>query len=174
MNSRRRVLAVLVLLFFSISTVKYAMASPEDAPQNDQAKDRAAIVNTVERFLDAWNKHDAHAFAMTFTEDADFTNVAAARAHGRAGVGTFHARVFATLFSESHQIAEIRSIRFLTPDFAAVDVDSQMTGAKSWNGATQPLRRGPLNWIMARQGDGSWPIPVMRNTELTSNLEQTK
>jgi len=78
MNSKRRVPAVLVLLFFSIPTVKYAMASPEDAPQKDQVKIRAAIANTVERFLDAWNKHDAHDFAMTFKEDADFTNVGGA------------------------------------------------------------------------------------------------
>ncbi|HLW80894.1 MAG TPA: SgcJ/EcaC family oxidoreductase [Candidatus Acidoferrales bacterium] len=93
------------------------------------AKDRAAIEHTLERFLDAWNKHDAHAFAMTFTEDADFTNVAGVHAHGRANVETFHARVFATLFKDSHQTAQIRSIRFLTPHLATVDVDWQMTGA---------------------------------------------
>lgn len=41
---------------------------------NDHAKERAAIEQTLEYFLDAWNTHDAHAFAITFTQDADVTN----------------------------------------------------------------------------------------------------
>jgi hypothetical protein len=28
-------------------------------------KDRAAIAQTLDRFRDAWNTHDAHAFALT-------------------------------------------------------------------------------------------------------------
>jgi uncharacterized protein (TIGR02246 family) len=137
---------------------------------DDHAKDRAAIQQTVEHFLDAWNKHDAHAFAMTFTEDADFTNVAGVHAHGRANVDTFHARVFATLFKDSHQTAQIRSIRFLNPYLAAVDVDWQMTGAIRPNGTPMPNRKGLLNWLMARQPDGSWLIEIMHNTELTNAL----
>jgi hypothetical protein len=49
----------------------------------DQEKERAAIGQTLERFLDAWNKHDAHANAMSFTGDADSTNVLGILVHGR-------------------------------------------------------------------------------------------
>jgi uncharacterized protein (TIGR02246 family) len=135
---------------------------------DDHAKDRAAIEQTVERFLGAWNKHGAHAFAMTFTEDADFTNVAGTHARGRANVETFHARVFATVFKNSYQTAQIRSIRFLTPDLAAVDVDWQMTGVILPNGTPMPNRKGLLNWVMARQAGGAWLIEVMHNTDLTN------
>lgn len=135
---------------------------------DNHATDRAAIQQTVERFLDAWNKHDAHAFAMTFTEDADFTNVAGTHARGRANVEAFHAPVFATIFKGSHQTAQIRSIRFLTPNLAAVDVDWQMTGATFQDGSPQPSLKGLLNWVMAKQTDGSWLIEVMHNTELTA------
>ncbi|HEV2306077.1 MAG TPA: SgcJ/EcaC family oxidoreductase [Candidatus Acidoferrales bacterium] len=135
---------------------------------DDHAKDRVAIEQTLERFLDAWNKHDAHAFAMTFTEDADFTNVTGVHAQGRANVETFHARVFATLFKDSHQTAQIRSIRFLTPDLASVDVDWQMTGAILPNGTPMPNRKGLLNWLMAKQPGGSWLIEIMHNTDLTN------
>lgn len=135
---------------------------------DDHTKDRVAIEQTLERFLDAWNKHDAHAFAMTFTEDADFTNVTGVHAQGRANVETFHARVFATLFKDSHQTAQIRSIRFLTPDLASVDVDWQMTGAILPNGTPMPNRKGLLNWLMAKQPGGSWLIGIMHNTDLTN------
>ena len=129
---------------------------------------KAAIGQTLERFVDAWNKHDAHAFAMTFTEDADFTNVQGIHARGRANVEAFHAPIFASTFKESHQTATIRSIRMLGPDTASVDVDWEMTGAKNHDGTPRPNRKGLLDWIMAKQPDGTWLIEIMHNTDLTN------
>jgi uncharacterized protein (TIGR02246 family) len=34
--------------------------------------DQEAIVAVMDRFVDAWNRHDAEAFAAVFAEDADF------------------------------------------------------------------------------------------------------
>lgn len=141
---------------------------PQDSAANAQDKDRAAIAQAVANFVNAWNLHDAHAFAMTFTEDADFTNVAGTHANGRASVEAFHAPMFAGIFKDTHQTAVIRSIRFLRPDLASVDVDWQMTGAKTPDGAARPPRKGLLDWVMACQSDESWLIQVMHNTELTN------
>jgi uncharacterized protein (TIGR02246 family) len=136
-------------------------------PGEAEEKARAAIAQTVEQFLKAWNIHDAHAFALTFTEDADFTNVAGVHAQGRSNVEAFHAPMFAGRFKDTHQTARVRSIRFLRPDLAAVDVDWEMNGAKSADGSPRPDRKGLLNWVMAKQGDGSWLIQIMHNTDLT-------
>jgi uncharacterized protein (TIGR02246 family) len=157
----------LFLLFFAFSWGKCAMALPQNASEEADQKDRAAIGQTMKAFVDAWNKHDAHAFAMMFTEDADFTNVAGTHAHGRANVEAFHAPMFAGIFNESRQTSTIRSVRFLKPDLAAVDVDWEMTGAKSPDGTPRPYRRGLLNFVMARQSDGAWLIQIMHNTDLT-------
>lgn len=160
------------LLFLGVwAAAGSQMTQQEKSPQQE---DRASIAQTLDHFLDAWNHHDAHAFAMTFTEDADFTNVAGMHGHGRANVETFHARIFATRFKKSHQTGQIRSIRFLTPHLAAVDVEWQMTGAIFADGRTQPERRGLLNWVMAKQSDGSWLIEVFHNTELTAGPEIRK
>ena len=140
----------------------------QQKPAPDHAKDRAAIERTLKNFLDAWNTHDAHAFSLTFAPDADFTNVIGMHAHGRTNVETFHARVFATVFKHSHQTAQIRSVRFLAPRLAAVDVDWQMTGATDREGHPRPERKGLLDWIMAKQPDGSWLIEIMHNTDLTN------
>jgi hypothetical protein len=37
-----------------------------------KAADEQAIHALVAAFEDAWNRHDAHAFAAAFAEDADF------------------------------------------------------------------------------------------------------
>jgi uncharacterized protein (TIGR02246 family) len=166
MHAVRRVFFGLLLL--AAFSQRMAPALPLPAAPEGHVRDRAAITRTVERFVDAWNQHDAHAFAAAFTEDADFTNVASTHAAGRANVEAFHAPMFASIFKDSHQTATVRSIRFLTPDLAAVDVDWQMTGAKFPNGLPRPLRKGLLNWVMARQSDGSWLIVVMHNTDLTN------
>ena len=119
----------------------------------------------VDGFTDAWNHHDAHAFAGTFAEDADFTNVRGAGAHGRAAVEEFHAPVFTTVFKNSQLTANNVQIRFLTPDLASVDIRWEMTGAVGQDGVPIPLRQGLLNWIVARQ-DGRWLILIMHNQDL--------
>jgi len=139
-------------------------------PQEEQAK----IQFTLERFLNAWNAHDAHAFSETFTETADFTNVAGAHVRGRKNVEAFHTPVFAGIFKESHQSAKIRSIRFLNPGLAVVDIEWEMTGVKSPDGTSRPYRKGLLDWVMARQIDGNWLIEVMHNNDLTNYPTVTK
>jgi uncharacterized protein (TIGR02246 family) len=152
----------------------FALALPQSSADRTKDKETAAIARTVERFVDAWNQHDAHAFALTFTQDADFTNVAGDHAQGRANVESFHAPAFAGIFKDSHQTAKIRSIRFLTAHLAAVDVDWEMTGAKSPDGTPRLGRKGLLNWVMARQSDGAWLIEIMHNTELTDRPTRPK
>ncbi|MGA7168309.1 MAG: SgcJ/EcaC family oxidoreductase, partial [Candidatus Sulfotelmatobacter sp.] len=45
--------------------------------------DEHAIRAVMDRFMDAWNHHDAEAFAAVFSQDADFTNVRGVGATGR-------------------------------------------------------------------------------------------
>jgi uncharacterized protein (TIGR02246 family) len=150
--------------FFFFNVASEARAGSTDA----RVADRVAIGQTMAAFMNAWNAHDAHAFGLAFTPDADFTNVLGATAHGRAGIESFHAPVFATIFKDSHLTGAIRSVRFLTAELAAVDVDWQMSGAQSPSGSPAGLRKGLLDWIMQRQSDGSWLIAIMHNTNLPS------
>jgi uncharacterized protein (TIGR02246 family) len=159
---------MLFLFCVEIFSGGLAIARPQNSAVDSHETDRAAIAQTVADFLNAWNLHDAHAFAETFTEDADFTNVAGDHGQGRAHIEAFHAPMFNSTFKDSHQTASIRSIRFLRPDLAAVDVDWEMTGARSADGTPRPLRKGLLNWVMAKQRNGSWLIQVMHNTDLTN------
>jgi len=109
---------------------------------------------------------------MAFTEDADLTNVQGRSWHGRAEVEAGTARIFATVFKTSHMAAQVRSIRFLGPRLAQVDVDWNMSGARLPDGTLRPDRQGLLDWAMAREADGSWLIEVMHNTDLTGHAAE--
>jgi ketosteroid isomerase-like protein len=65
--------------------------------------DPQAVTAVIDRFMDAWNRHDAKAFAAVFSEDADFTNWRGEGASGRSKIEAFHAPMFATIFKNSHQ-----------------------------------------------------------------------
>ena len=51
----------------------------------DQADDEKAIKNIQARWDDAWNRHDARAFSLIFSLDADFTNWRGQHVHRTSG-----------------------------------------------------------------------------------------
>jgi uncharacterized protein (TIGR02246 family) len=135
--------------------------------QPGQQGDTQQIHGVMNAFVDAWNHHDAKAFAAVFAEDADFTNVRGMSASGRSRIEAFHAPLFATIFKNSHQTSTDIKIRFVRADVAAVDVHWEMTGATDPQGDPRPLRQGLLNFLMAKN-DGQWQIVVMHNLDLTA------
>jgi uncharacterized protein (TIGR02246 family) len=117
--------------------------------------------------MDAWNRHDAKAFAAVFAEDADFTNWRGEGASGRSKIEEFHAPMFASIFKNSHQRYTAIKTRLIRPDVAAVDVHWEMTGAMDAQGNPRPDRQGLLNFAMAKNA-GQWQIVVMHNLDLTA------
>jgi uncharacterized protein (TIGR02246 family) len=135
--------------------------------QPGQQADEQQIHGVLNGFVDAWNHHDAKAFAAVFSEDADFTNWRGTSASGRSSIEEFHAPMFATIFKNSHQTLRDIKIRFIRPEVAAVDVHWDMTGATDPQGNIRPARNGLLNFTMAKN-DGKWQIVVMHNLDLSA------
>jgi len=135
--------------------------------QSKVEADEQAIVALMDRFMDAWNRHDAKAFAAVFAEDADFTNWRGTGASGRSRIEEFHAPMFASIFKNSHLKYTSIESRFIRPDVAAVDVRWEMTGVMDAQGNSRPDRLGLLNFVMAKN-DGQWQILVMHNLDLTA------
>ncbi len=154
------------MLLFLLITLPMAIA------QDNGEHDRQAIRTVMDRFVDAWNRHDAKAFAAVFAEDADFTNWRGDGASGRSKIEEFHAPMFATIFKNSHQSYTSIKIRFVRPDIAAVDVRWEMTGATDAQGNPRPPRKGLLDFVMAKN-EGQWQITVMHNLD-TSALPPAK
>jgi uncharacterized protein (TIGR02246 family) len=133
----------------------------------EAGSDEKAIHEVMDRFVGAWNRHDAKAFAAVFTEDADFTNWRGVGASGRAKIEEFHALIFATIFNKSVLKYTDIKIRFARPDVAAVDVHWDMTGAVDAHGNPVPERFGLLSLVMTRDA-GTWQIAVMHNLDLSA------
>jgi len=127
--------------------------------------DEDAIRGVVDRFMEAWNRHDAHAFAELFAEDADFTNVMGMGARGREKIEAFHAPRFSGMFKNSHLTSTDSKVRLIRADIATVDVRWQMTGATDPQGNPWPNRKGLMNFVAAKE-KGKWEILVMHNQEL--------
>jgi uncharacterized protein (TIGR02246 family) len=159
----KRSFLFLPLLLTLISTSASGQALNKSTPS--QEADEKAIKQVLTDFVGAWNHHDAKAFSMVFTEDADFTNVRGMSAHGRTEVEKMHAPRFATNFKDSNQKMTETKIRFITSDIAAVDVHWEMTGAKGPDGQEISLRKGLANLIMTRSS-GQWLILIMHNMDL--------
>jgi len=129
------------------------------------AGDETDIRNLLKGFVEAWNRHDAKAFAVAFAEDAAFTNVLGVSAHGRMEIAKFHAPLFATVFKDSSLKIDDVTVRFIKPDVAAVDEWWEMSGARDRNGYEIPVRKGLLNLVMTKH-DAHWFISVMHNMDL--------
>ncbi len=135
--------------------------------QGGSEADRKAIRELMDQFAAAWNRHDAHAWAAIFAEDADFTNVRGVSASGRPDIEAFHVKVFQTMFKNSViKFTDIKT-RFVRPDVAGVDVHWEMEGATDPQGNPTPGRRGLLNLMMTKDG-GKWEVAVMHNLDLVA------
>lgn len=124
-------------------------------PANRDA-DTAAIKQTVATFQDTWNSHDAHAVAMHYVEDGDFSSVKAEDSRGRKQLEEHYATIFSTFLKNAHTTDTVRSIRFLSPDIASVDIDWLVTDPTAPGGV---LRKGLLTWIVTKR-NGQWMITI--------------
>jgi uncharacterized protein (TIGR02246 family) len=142
-------LAVLLFLTFSAASSRAQMAANRDA-------DTAAIKQCVAAFADTWNTHDAHAVAMHYLEDGDFTSVKGEVSHGRKELEDHYVTVFGTFLKNAHTTDTVKSVRFVGPDTASVDIDWLVTEPNAPGGV---LRKGLLTWIVIKR-NGQWMIMI--------------
>jgi len=145
----RAALTVLLFLTLSAARSRAQMASNRDA-------DTAAIKQTVAAFADTWNSHDAHGVAMRYVEDGDFSSVKGEPSHGRKELEDHYTTIFSTFLKNAHTTDTVRSIRFLGPDLANVDIDWLVTEPNAPGGV---LRKGLLTWIVTKR-NGQWMIMI--------------
>jgi len=142
-------LAVFLFLTFTAASYRAQMATNRDA-------DTAAIKQAVAAFADTWNSHDAHGVAMHYVEDGDFTSIKGEPSHGRKELEDHYTTIFTTFLKNAHTTDTVRSIHFLAPDLASVDIDWLVTDPAAPGGV---LRKGLLTWILSKRG-GEWKIVI--------------
>jgi uncharacterized protein (TIGR02246 family) len=145
----------LMLLASALSLPPLAFAA------NDPA-DEAAIRKLEVQQQEAWNRHDAKAYANLFTEDGDCVNVVGWWWKGRAEIEKKLTAAYAFVFAQSVLTIGDVDIRFLSPDMAVAHVRWTMTGARTPHALPKP-EQGIQTQVLQKSG-GNWLIAVFQNT----------
>ena len=142
-------------LFFLLSSVGPLFAA-------DQSADEAAIRALEARQPEAWNKHDAKAYASLFTENGDCVNIVGWWWKGRAEIEQKLTDAYLYVFKETTLTIANVDVRFLTSDFAVAHVRWKMTGARTPSGLPVP-QQGIQTHLLQKQS-GQWLIAAFQNT----------
>jgi uncharacterized protein (TIGR02246 family) len=129
----------------------------------DLQTDEAAIRDVVQtRQQQAWNQHDAKAYAALFAEDGEVVNVVGWWWRGRNEIERKLTDAFALVFRESTLTITEATVRFLTPEISVAHVRWTMSGARTPPGIPEP-REGLQTIVLQRLG-GNWMIAAFQNT----------
>ena len=126
------------------------------------SEDEGAIRALEGRQPEAWNKHDAKAYANLFTENGDCVNIVGWWWKGRAEIEKKLTDAYVYVFQESTLTITNVDIRFLTSDVAVVHVRWTMTGARTPTGLPVP-QQGIQTHLLQKQS-GKWLIAAFQNT----------
>jgi uncharacterized protein (TIGR02246 family) len=137
-----------------------ALSVPACGAGRDQ--DEAEIRDLQERQQDAWNRHDAKAYADLFTEDGEVVNVVGWWWKGRAEIDRKLAEAYKFVFRESRLSIDEIHVRFLTHEIAVAHVLWSISGAKTPPGIPEP-RKGIQIQVLQKR-DGKWLIASFQNT----------
>lgn len=142
-------LVLFTLLQFSLAT---AISKDEEEIRN--------LVGTQQQ--EAWNKHDAKAYASLFTENGDCVNVVGWWWKGRTEIEQRLTAAYAFVFRESVLTMINVDVRLLTPTVAIAHARWTMTGARAPQGYAK-VQQG-LQTLTLIKSDGKWLIAAFQNT----------
>ena len=127
-----------------------------------QQSDSDAIRELQAQQADAWNRHDAAAYAALFTDDGDVVNVLGWYWKSPTELRSKLANAFASVFRESKMTITDVQVRFLQPTIAVAHVWWTMEGARAPPGGPAP-RVGVQLQVLTKQS-GRWLIASFQNT----------
>ena len=143
-------------------TLGVAAALAATALGQNENPDEAEIRRLQRRQQEAWNQHDAKAYASLFTEDGDIVNVVGWWWKRRAEIEKELTDAYAFVFKESTLTVTDVQFKFLTPEIAVAHVKWTMTGARTPKGIPEP-QQGIQIQILQKQA-GKWLIASFQNT----------
>jgi uncharacterized protein (TIGR02246 family) len=137
-------------------------ALPTAALSQDHGQDQAEIRNVEKQQQEAWNQHDAKAYANLFMDDGEVVNVVGWWWKGKAEIEKKLTDAYAFVFSESALTISDVQVKFLTPEIAVAHVKWTMVGARTPKGIPEP-QQGIQIQVLQKQA-GKWLISSFQNT----------
>jgi|SRR6516162_2977156 len=139
----------------------------------DQKGDDAAIRDVVQsRQQQAWNQHDAKAYAALFAENGDVVNVVGWWWRSRKEIENKLSDAFAFAFRESTLTITEADVRFLTSEIAVAHTRWTMSGART--PPTIPEPRAGIQTLVLQKLGGNWMIAAFQNTNHVPEVDFPK
>ena len=124
------------------------------------------IQKLIDELTDAWKRGDAKAYGARLMPEASFTNVNGEFYVGREAFDRRHAEVFSGVFRGTTLAMTINKLRFVRPDVAIADIDTELSGAQL---RPQGVAVGPDGVLRSRllmalvKEQGAWWIAAYHN-----------
>jgi uncharacterized protein (TIGR02246 family) len=153
-----------------------AALPPGVVPMTDPvaAAEEASIRKVIDAEEDAWNRGDAKAFAARFQEQGSFTDVFGAVSRSRTELEKRQVAFFTSLFKGSRLALKVRSVRFLRPDVAIVEIDTEVSGFRKLPPVVyvdaEKVLRTRLQQVMAKTGT-DWMVAAFHNVDVKTPPE---
>jgi uncharacterized protein (TIGR02246 family) len=128
----------------------------------DRARDESDIRQLQAQQKDAWNRHDARAYAALFSDDGEVVNVVGWWWRGRPEIERQLTAAYAVTFRDSLLTITDVEVRFLGRDIAIAHVRWTMEGARTPPPIPEP-RQGIQIQVLHKRG-GAWRIVSFQNT----------
>ncbi len=147
-----------------VAVIAYTVtaAAQELKPANPRAQDETAIREKLKQMNDGWKTRDAELFAKPFATDADYVVVNGMHAKGREEIEKGHTAIFTTFYKDSHNVATVKSVRYLRPDVAVAHVEWNLEFKV--NGETK--KGHAVNTMVVTKDGGKWSIAAFQNTAI--------
>ena len=154
-----------------LEEVRYMSPQPTVASSDSEADIRALIAAQA----DAWNRHDAKAWASPFLPSAEFINILGTPFSGKPAIEGITARIFATIFKDSRDSVTVRKIMWVSPELAIVHYEHAVSGYTALPPGIQPSETGAdgkgvlrtiMVYVLQRGADGKWSVVNGQNTAI--------
>lgn len=134
-----------------------------DAQSQGSHEDEEAIKKVIAGTTDAFNRHDAKAFASFYTPDAELVTVRGERMRGAAEIEKGLAAIFATRAKAVALTTLDTTVRFIRPDVAVAHVTNELSGLVSPGGEQLPAHRELSIRVLVKER-GRWLVTAFHNT----------
>jgi len=132
------------------------------------SEDEEAIKKVIAATTEAFNKHDAKAFARFYTPDAELVTVRGERMKGAAEIEKGLAAIFATRATAATLKMLDATIRFIRSDVAVAHVTNEMSGVVNTEGEKMPSHR-ELSIRVLVKDKGTWRVTAFHNTIISTS-----
>jgi uncharacterized protein (TIGR02246 family) len=128
----------------------------------DVDTERGELQDFLDRFVQAWNRHDVRALAEAFLPAGDLLNTRGIFASGRAEVERLLAEEFATTMRDTHATLALTHLRLLAPDTVHADAEMCVEGVRKPDGTTSSPVRMHVAFVARKDAQGQWGYLAVR------------